>query len=323
MLTATVKAINLLLNGEAPGADAIPAEVYKAGGLHMALKLIAPFQSKWTQGTIPQEEKDASIVHLYKWKGNTQSFNNHQGISFLSITGKVLTRILLNHLVQHIEQGLLPVSQCGFRKGRGTIDMMLMEKCQEQYSNLCMTFIDLTKAFDRVSQEGLWEIKAKCGCAEKFITMVWQFHDSMLAFIVDFGDSAEPFPVTNGVKQGCMLDTIIFNMMFSAMLTDVFCDCDTEIDISYWTDDRLQLKETTGEDMNGTCPCGWCWQCQEPSSSEQELTQMPLALLAVGAGGKRQPWVSDHLQVLAAASVAPFCRGCTCTRVHLLHVAPG
>ena len=32
------------------------------------------------------------------------------------------------------------------------------EKCQEQNVDLYMTFVDLTKAFDTVSREGLWKI---------------------------------------------------------------------------------------------------------------------------------------------------------------------
>ena len=44
-----------------------------------------------------------------------------------------------------------------------------------------MTFVGLTKAFDTVSREGLWKIMAKFGCPAKFIAMVRQFHDGMLA----------------------------------------------------------------------------------------------------------------------------------------------
>ena len=36
------------------------------------------------------------------------------------------------------------------------------------------------------------------------------------------GEFSDPFPVTNGVKQGCVLDSTLFSMMFSAMLTDAF-----------------------------------------------------------------------------------------------------
>ena len=40
----------------------------------------------------------------------------------------------------------------------------LQEKCQEQNLDLYMTSVDLTKAFDTVSLDGLWKIMAKFGC---------------------------------------------------------------------------------------------------------------------------------------------------------------
>ena len=80
---------------------------------------------------------------------------------------------------EHLEQsGLLPESQCGFRKDRGTIDMIfaarqLQEKSQEQNVDLYMTFVNLTKAFDTVTHDGVWKIMAKFGCPAKFIVTVW------------------------------------------------------------------------------------------------------------------------------------------------------
>ena len=49
-----------------------------------------------------------------------------------------------------------------------------------------------------------------------------QFHDGMLARVQNDGEISDPFPVTNGVKQGCVRASILFSMMFSAMLTDAF-----------------------------------------------------------------------------------------------------
>ena len=95
--------------------------------------------------------KDASILHLYKRKGNPQVCDNHRGISLVSIAGKILAKILLNRLNAYLDQArLIPESQCGFRKDRGAIDMIvtarqLQEKCQEQNIDLYMTFVDLTK----------------------------------------------------------------------------------------------------------------------------------------------------------------------------------
>ena len=43
----TQKAVQQLSSGKAPGTDAIPAEVYKAGGLPMAEKLTELFQDSF------------------------------------------------------------------------------------------------------------------------------------------------------------------------------------------------------------------------------------------------------------------------------------
>jgi hypothetical protein len=238
------KAIKQLSNNKAPGADAIPAEIYKEGGLALTSKLLQLFELIWQTETLPQDFKDASIVHLYKRKGNRQACDNHRGISLLSIAGKILARLLLNRLTLHLDQGLLPESQCGFRKERGTVDMVfaarqLQEKCQEQNTSLFSTYVDLTKAFDTVSREGLWKIMAKYGCPKKFITIVRQFHDGMQARVNDSGEMSQPFPVTNGVKQGCVLAPTLFSLMFSAMLTDAFSGSDTGIGIRYRTDGSL------------------------------------------------------------------------------------
>ena len=98
----------------------------------------------------------------------------------------------------------------------------LQEKCQEQNMDRYMTFVDLSKAFGKVSREGLWKIMAKFGCQTKFITMVRRFHDGMLDRVQNDGKFSDPFPVTNGVKQGCVPAQTLLSTMFSAMLTAAF-----------------------------------------------------------------------------------------------------
>ena len=199
------------------------------------------FQIMWRKEVIPQEFKDASIIHLLKRKENPHLCDNHRDISLLSIACQVLARVLLNRLNEHLEQtGLLPESLCGFRKDRGTIDMIfrakqLQQKCKEQNMDLYMTFVDLTKAFDTISREDLWKIMVNFGCPTKLIAMVRQFHDGMLARVQNDGEFSDPFPLTNGVKQGPTL----FSMMFSAMLTAGFQDGDNGISIRYRFDGEL------------------------------------------------------------------------------------
>ena len=160
----------------------------------------------------------------------------------MSIAKKIL---LLNRLNEHRDQaGLVTESQCGFRLDRRTIDMIytarqLQEKCQEQNENFYTTFVDLTKAFDTDSRDGLWKIMAKFGCPVRFIATVRQCHDGMLARVQNDGGYAEPFPVTNGVKQGCVLAPTLFSMTFSVMFTDDCQDCDTGFPIRYHFDSKL------------------------------------------------------------------------------------
>nr|VZI37492.1 unnamed protein product [Spirometra erinaceieuropaei] len=143
-LQETIRAVQQLSSGKAPGSDAIPAEAYKHGGPQLMDHLTALFQEMWRQGEVPQDFKDATIVHLYKRKGNRQVCDNHRGISLLNIAGKIFARILLNRLNNQLEQGLLPESQCGFRRHRGTTDMIfaarqIQERCQEMRTHLYST----------------------------------------------------------------------------------------------------------------------------------------------------------------------------------------
>ncbi|BHF78798.1 hypothetical protein SprV_0602191300 [Sparganum proliferum] len=240
----TIRVVKQLSSGKAPGSDAIPTEVYKHGGPHLMDHLTALFQEMWRQGEVPQDFKDTTIVHLYKPKGNRQICDNHRGISLLNITGKIFARILLNRLNNHLEQGLLPEIQCGFRRHRGTTDMIfaarqLQEKCQKMRTHLYSTFVDLTKAFDTVNREGLWKIMRKLACPERFTQMVRQLHDGMMARVTDNGAVSEAFAVTNGVKQGCVLAPTLFSLMFSSMLMDAYRDERPGIRIAYRTEGHL------------------------------------------------------------------------------------
>ena len=56
---------------------------------------------------------------------------------------------------------------------------------------------------------------------------------------VNDGEFSDPFPVTNGVKQGCVLASTLISMMFSARLTDVFQEGDNGMPISYRFEGKL------------------------------------------------------------------------------------
>ena len=62
------------------------------------------FHIMWRTEAIPKEFKDASVINIFKRKGDPQLCDNFRGISLLSAAGKVLARVLLNRLNEHIEQ---------------------------------------------------------------------------------------------------------------------------------------------------------------------------------------------------------------------------
>ena len=73
------------------------AEVYKHGGTTLVRHLHRIFLKIWKNAEVPQEQKDASIVTIFK-KGSRTECGNYRGISLLSIAGKILAKVLVNRL---------------------------------------------------------------------------------------------------------------------------------------------------------------------------------------------------------------------------------
>ena len=251
------KAIDRLACGKAPGSDGIPPEALKNGKTVLLQPLHELLVLCWEQGYIPQDMKDANIVTLYKNKGDRSDCNNYRGISLLSIVGKAFARVTLTRL-QSLASRVYPESQCGFRAGRSTIDMVfsirqMQEKCREQQMPLYIAFIDLTKAFDLVSRSGLFQILEKIGCPPHLLAIIRQFHDNMQGTVHFNGATSEAFPVSSGVKQGCVLAPTLFAIFFSILLRYAFKDSSdgiwlhTRADGGLFNTARLRAKTKTKE----------------------------------------------------------------------------
>ena len=97
--------------------------------------------------------------------------------------------------------------------------------------------VDLAKAQSVVKD--FLKFMAKFGCPAKFIAIMRQSRDDMLSRVQNYDEFSDPFPMTNRVKQGCVIASTLFSMVFSAMLTDAFQDSDNGTLIRYCFDGKL------------------------------------------------------------------------------------
>ena len=126
------------------------------------------------------------IILVHWQKGDRAECGSSRGISLLSVAGNVLAKIMFTRILEHVVDLVLTEPQCGFRRGRSTIDMIfvarqLQEKFREHHQDLYLAFVDLTKAFDTVNRDLLWNILRKYGCPPTFIATLQQFHTGMCA----------------------------------------------------------------------------------------------------------------------------------------------
>ena len=85
----TVKAIKFLSSARLQDQMQYLQRSTKQEAVHLQRNLQL-FHIMWSKEAIPQEFKDATVIHLFKRKGNPQVCDNHRGISLLSITGNIL-----------------------------------------------------------------------------------------------------------------------------------------------------------------------------------------------------------------------------------------
>ena len=170
--------------------------------------------------------RDANIITLYKNKGDHSDCNNYHGISLLSIIGKLFACIIL-HRLQVLADRIYPESQCVFCSKRSTVDMIfslcqLQEKCREQNQPLYLAFIDMTKAFDLASRDGLFKMLPLIGCPPKLLSIVRSFNDGMMSTVQFDGDMFAEFGVKSRVKQGCIFAPTLFGIFFALFLKHAF-----------------------------------------------------------------------------------------------------
>ena len=106
-----------------------------------------------------------------------------------------------------------------------------MEKSREQQSNLYISFIDFTKAFDTVDRPLLFRILSKVGCPPKLIRFIQCLYTNVNARLIIDGELSKSFSYNGGVKQGCKLAPSLFGIYAAVLLLISFKDIEHEFSI--------------------------------------------------------------------------------------------
>ena len=122
-------------------------------------------------------------------------------IALISHAGKLILKILQAKLQQY-ENWELPEIQTGFRKGRGARDQVanipwIIEKSREFQKNIYFSFIDYTKAFDRVDHNKLENSSRDGNTRPPYLSPV--------ATVRTRHGAMNWFKIGKGVHQGCIL----------------------------------------------------------------------------------------------------------------------
>ena len=108
------------------------------------------------------ERKNTRLIVKLPKKEDLCMCNNWRGITLLSVTSKVFSRVILDRISVAIDP-LMRKEQAGFRKERSCGDhnikftlRQIMEQCQEWNTSVYANFVDFEKAFDSILRHSLW-----------------------------------------------------------------------------------------------------------------------------------------------------------------------
>nr|CDJ80616.1 RNA-directed DNA polymerase (reverse transcriptase) domain containing protein [Haemonchus contortus] len=203
-------------NCTAPGPDRIKPEHLKSVPTVIIRTLVRLFTRYLSECKVPTSWKTSKTELLYK-KGDPDNIGNYRAICLLSVIYNLFTRVILNRIGRMLVEGQ-SCEQAGLRRGFGTIDHIhtltrLIEVSREYKMPLCLTFIDLKKAFDTVEAEAVFEALDNQGVPTQYIRMLREFYDSFTTRISPFYKE-----VTVNVERGIRQGDTISPKLFSAAL---------------------------------------------------------------------------------------------------------
>ena len=97
----------------------------------------------------------------------------------------------------------------------------MTEKYREGQKELPYLFVDLEKAYDKVSREEVWYCMINFGLAEKYVKLVQDMYDDSTTAVRCAVGVTEGFEVKVGLHQGSALSPCLFAMVMYRMTDEI------------------------------------------------------------------------------------------------------
>jgi len=175
----------------------------------------------WRGKGWPEEWKKGIVIPIRK-KGQGRLVEDYRGVTVMPTLYKIYTTALAERLREEVEgREILPPSQTGFRKGMGTMDnifvlnYLINRQIGKKRGKLIAVFVDLKAAFDSVDRRILLDAMRERGVREGLVERVTEVLRETKSRVRAGGEVEEGFWVARGVRQGCPLSPLLFNILMA------------------------------------------------------------------------------------------------------------
>ena len=252
----------ILKAGKSNGIDIICNEMIKplVDNYPEVIRLL--FNVILTSGVMIPEWIVGMIVPIYK-KGEKSEPSNYRGITLMSCLGKLFIAVLNNRLLQYaVENNIISKNQLAFLKLNRCSDAHIIfnnivnKHCHKNNGKLFCSFVDFSKAFDTIPRDLLFMKLQRHGINGRFFNIIKNMYTNDQACVKIGNKLTKPFGINQGVRQGCVLSPLLFNIFLSDLAKELE-GMDGKIEIGekslnsiFWADDILMFakdKETLQE----------------------------------------------------------------------------
>lgn len=251
------KGINEAKEGKAPGPDDIHSEVLKLINDENLRTITRLFNVIYDTGHIPKEWLKSTFVIIPK-KPNAKLCKDYRTISLMSSVLKLFLKILHKRIYKKCEE-YISETQFGFRNGLGTRDALfglqvLVQRCMDINKDVHIAFIDYEKAFDRIKHQKMMHVLRKVGVDDKDIKIIANLYWHQTANVRVENETTDDIEIKRGVRQGCVLSPILFNLYSEEILAEALNESQEGIRINgeiinniRYADDTVLLADSIGD----------------------------------------------------------------------------